>query len=381
VPNGVVALPKDIFTSKVFYADESLWSDKRYYRCNSPAALEAQWGALEAPIVGDHPPESGAWGYCDRDYPRKEIVSPYPFKTAQAHYEALLAEARKHGGPTQYTQATLPDWNGFYKRRRGKTETWYNGHTLQVPTYLSLLTPKYQRYFVQEMYHNAHTNAAQWPGSYCWPEGFMRRFAAYGGGYNVRLVMTPDMILDLRGGGAGVKNFITQIQMGRQFDMSGPVPRLGPDVPQWYGETIGFWDRDALITWTSNIQGWMAHGAFEFSNQIQSIEIYTAIHDARGKLVGIHHEAIIYDSEALVEPVRIVHILDRASKLNEGDPYVYNECIQHIFPIDGKATQMSSGSTFQYTVPDIYDRPWAKIWEKYYEKDMNRPHETGPFGL
>ena len=51
----------------------------------------------------------------------------------------------------------------------------------QVPTILSLLTPEYQQRFVQEMYHYSGSNAPQWAGSYCWPEGFMRRFAQYGG--------------------------------------------------------------------------------------------------------------------------------------------------------------------------------------------------------
>ena len=58
------------------------------------------------------------------------------------------------------------------------------------------------------------------------------------------------------------------------------APRLGPDVPRWYGETIGFWDDDTLITWTSNIQGWTVHGAFEYSNKMQTIEIYTPNRDA-----------------------------------------------------------------------------------------------------
>ena len=88
--------------------------------------------------------------------------------------------------------------------------------------------------------------------------------------------------------------------------MDGAVPRLGADVPRWYGETIGFWDNDTLITWTSNIQGWKVHGAFEYSNKMQTIEIYTPNRDAAGKFLGLNHEAIFYDPEALVEPVRIV---------------------------------------------------------------------------
>ncbi len=119
-PKGITPLPVDVFTSKDFYKDRKLWSDPRYFRCNSPAAMEVQWGATEVPVIGNNPPASGAWGYCDRDYPRKEIVSPYPFRTAKAHYEALLAEAKAHGGPTVYTQATLPQWNGRYQRRNAE---------------------------------------------------------------------------------------------------------------------------------------------------------------------------------------------------------------------------------------------------------------------
>ena len=38
------------------------------------------------------------------DYPREKIVSPYPYKTAKEHYEALLAQAKAKGGPTVYTR-------------------------------------------------------------------------------------------------------------------------------------------------------------------------------------------------------------------------------------------------------------------------------------
>ena len=58
--------------------------------------------------IGSDPPRTAAWGYCDRDYPREAIVSPYGFKTAQEHYEALLEETRGRGGPTQHTYATVP---------------------------------------------------------------------------------------------------------------------------------------------------------------------------------------------------------------------------------------------------------------------------------
>jgi hypothetical protein len=376
-PPGIEPLPIDLFTTRDFYQDRALWSDPRYYRCNSAVGLEQIWGAYEVPLIGDDPPQTAAWGFCDRDYPREEIVSPYGFATAKTHYAALLAEARAGGGPTIYSQATLPDWNGRYVRQRDKRSTWYNGAILQIPTYLSLLTPEYQRRFVQQMYHYSGDSAPQWPGSYCWPEGFMRRLSQYGGG-SVTIVMTPDLIFDMR---IAAKTLITQIHVGREFSEDGVVPRLGPDVPQWFGDTIGFWDGEALITWTSNIQGWISHGGFEFSNHLQSIEIYTPRRDEDGGLAGLRHEIVLYDDEALVEPVRIVHYLDRQGELDEGEPFQIIECVPSIFPVDGQATPVSPGQTFDYTVPDMYGRPWAQIWERHHEEGMARPQQADIFSF
>jgi hypothetical protein len=30
-------------------------------------------------------------------------------------------------------------------------------------------------------------------------------------------------------------------------------------------------------------------------------------------------------------------------------------------------------------VPDIYGRPWAQIWERYFESGMQRPDEESIF--
>lgn len=205
----------------------------------------------------------------------------------------------------------------------------------------------------------------------------MRRLSQYGGG-GVSLIMTPDLILDMRN---AAKTLITQIHIGREFNEEGVVPRLGPDVPQWFGETIGFWDGDALITWTSNIQGWISHGGFEFSNKLQSIEIYTPRTGAGGELIGLKQEVVLYDEEAFVDPVRIIHYLDKQAELNEGDPLTIMECVPQIFPVDGVATPLSPGQTFEYTLPDTFGRPWAEIWERYHEEGMERPEEEDVFSF
>ena len=80
-PKDIEPLPRDMFTSDDFYKDKALWSDKRYWRCNSTLAIEDMWTQRGA--IGQNGPTSAAWGRCDSDYPREAIVSPYPFKTAQ----------------------------------------------------------------------------------------------------------------------------------------------------------------------------------------------------------------------------------------------------------------------------------------------------------
>ena len=204
----------------------------------------------------------------------------------------------------------------------------------------------------------------------------MRRWYSFAIQFPQSVIVTPSMVQIM----AGVAdNFVTSIHIGREFRMDGNVPRLGADVPRWYGETIGFWDKDVLITWTSNIQGWSAHGAFEFSSKMQTVEIYTPVRNVRGEVTALNHEAVFYDPEALVDPIRIVRNYARLGGFEKDDPVQYIKCIPSLYPVKGHATPVAPGQVIEYEVPDMFGRPWAQMWEKYFEQGMEKQKEEDIF--
>jgi hypothetical protein len=114
---------------------------------------------------------------------------------------------------------------------------------------------------------------------------------------------------------------------------------------------------------------------------MQTVEIYAPLRDDDGEFIGLNHEAVFYDPEALVEPVRIVRNMIRSGSFFDSTRYVFVECVQTIYPIEGLATPVTPGEVIDYEVPNMYDRPWAKLWADLFERDMDTPEEEDVFSF
>ena len=316
-----------LFSTPDYRQDADRWTDPAYYLYNTARQL--------TDMQVDN--RFGQKGEGRDEY---DIKSPYPFTSAWEHYQAWLKRAN---GGTRHTLATLPNWDGRWR----SGGSWLNSQNIQASTIAKALTPTYREYYVQQVKAEAE-GRHWWPASFCFPDGFVR--GVQGAGEAAEFLIRPNQVVILM-------SQVHENQIRWVFtDGRGHRPEE-QQFPQWQGESIGFWDGNALVVHTNQIRQWNAtHSMFEWSDQLTAVERYERMGD---EIAG---EITLYDPVAFLHPL---HAKLRIRLTNPPDRPVYNSCTDTNGPSsnifvkpDGVLNERAPDDPARWDPTD--PRPWAK---------------------
>ena len=313
-----------LFTTEDYRQDREHWTDPAYYLHNTAREL--------TDMVEEH-----RFGQKGSGADKYDIQSPYPFTSSWEHYQAWLQKAN---GGTKHNLATLPNWDG---RWTGE-DTWLDSVGIQASTIAAALTPQYQEYYLQQAKAEAE-GRHWWPASFCLPDGFVRGVWSAN-----EFLVRPNQVVVLNGR-------FHEIQVRWVFTDGREHPPEALQFSQWQGESIGFWDGDALVIHTNQIRGWNAsHSMFEWSDQLTAVERYQRVGN---EIVG---EVTLYDPVAFRYPL---HAKLRFTRADAADRPIYNTCTDTNGPSgnvligpDGLLTERTPGDPAYWDPTD--PRPWAK---------------------
>jgi len=325
------AAAQDIFTTEDFHQDREHWTDPAYYRNNTNSEMRG---------MGEDPESYGTTG---TGVPgSRDNASPYSFATAWEHYQAWLKEA---DGGTQHTKDTIPDWSGVWAHERGT----FGGGRNPVSSTVALLTPQYQEYFIQDVRAEAQARP-WWAGAFCLPGGFMSALT------NVdEFIVTPNKVWTLASS-VGV-NYIRWIYTDGSGHSSEEL-----QYPKWHGESIGFWDGDALIIHTNQVKGWFG-GPSEHTDNLETVERYRRMGDI------IEGEVTLYDPEVFVRPYHAKHNFARETETRPEFRPLYVTCTDTNGP--SQKIYLDENGFLNHRVPgeqldwDATDpRPWGTFYDE-----------------
>jgi hypothetical protein len=195
-------------------------------------------------------------------------------------YQALKAKAN---GGTVHTLSTMPDWSGFWRNSADPSK-------MDPSSIVAALTPKYRAAY--DVKRANIDKGIEWDRlSWCLPMGMPRWLADP---WLHEFTFNPKQAWLL----------YEQLQEERRIytDGRGHVPD-SVAIPLWEGDSIGFWDGDALIIHTNHLKpGEYWRGSPETSYQASTVEHMRKVDDDT-----IEVQLTVYDPVSLSRPVKLTY--------------------------------------------------------------------------
>ena len=251
--------------------------------CSMAPAAFAQFGRGYGPELVNEPP-------------------PMEFETSEAHYAWLLEQA---DGGTEHTFDTLPRWDGLWVTAGNTSmDAFVDAPGFSGNVREGVLTPPYEAAFKERWREQVELGQVQYDRlTHCEPQGYPR----------ILLEPYSHEFINLPGQSYFINDFdsaVRRIYIGGEH-----VNLLGTHT--WFGDTIGFWDGDKLVTHTVDLLPVdFTRWAPMTSNQFESVEVweYKEYDDGTARL---EVQVTFYDSFAFQKPVHAVYAYRRATELED----------------------------------------------------------------
>jgi hypothetical protein len=234
--------------------------------------------------------------------PLETMPPPMEFETSAEHYAWLLDQA---GTPTTHDFATLPRWDGLWNTA-GNTamDAFVDAPGFSGDVREGVLTPDYEATYKERWRQQTELGQVQYDRlTHCEPPGYPRFLLEP---YTHEFINLPGISYQINDYASGTR----RIHIGEEH-----INLLG--THSWYGDTIGFWDGDRLITHTvdlypSDFTRW----APMTSNQFESVEIWELKQYPDG-VERLEVQVTFYDSFAFAKPVHAVYAFRHATALED----------------------------------------------------------------
>jgi len=234
--------------------------------------------------------------------PLVTVPPPREFATSEAHYAYLLEQAN---GGTKHTFDTLPRWDGLWNTAGNTSmDAFVDAPGFSGKVREGVLTPAYEAAYKERWRQQVELGEVQYDRlTHCEPQGYPRFLLEP---YTHEFVNLPHMSYQIN----DFDSAIRRIYIGQEHkNLYG--------THSWFGDIVGFWDGDKLVTHTVDLLPVdFTRWAPMTSNQFESVEVWELKQYPDG-IERLEVQVTFYDSFAFTKPVNAVYAFRHATVLEE----------------------------------------------------------------
>lgn len=232
--------------------------------------------------------------------PPLQVIPPsQEFASSDAHYAWLLEQAN---GGTQHTVESIPRWYGLWTTAGNTHMDIFIDGGMTGTVREGVLTPAYEVAYKERWRQQQEEGQVRYDRlTHCEPTGLPRWLLEPYSHEFVNMPQESYLINDFA-------NSIRRVYIGQQHqNLYG--------THSWYGDTIGFWDGNKLITHTKYLlPADFTRWSPMTSNQFEQVETWELKQYGNG-IERLEVQATFYDPNAFIKPVNAVYAFRHAVEL------------------------------------------------------------------